>query len=130
MKAAQPSTGSCGCRLGQYKRSGLQERLLTRFPSAQGVEGDAAGIQVHLTPHQPMRPERVHGKRVSQQLHRAMFGRAPQIDDLPPQRALEVPPPPDGKRPSRWSRFDADPGSLEVGGEIARRASVALGQRS
>jgi hypothetical protein len=97
--AAQPSAASCGYRMWQHKRGGPQERLLTRVPSAQGVEGDEAGIQVYLTPHQPMAPERIHGERVSQQLHRAMCGRAPQIDHGPPQGALTVLPPPCGKRP-------------------------------
>jgi hypothetical protein len=115
--AAQPSAASCGCRMGQHKRGGPQERLLTRFPSAQGVEGDEAGIQVHLTSHQAMGPERIHGERVSQQL-----------DHVPPQGARKVLPPPCGKRPPGWGRFDAGPGSPVVGGEIARRPALEIGE--
>ena len=112
----------------QHKRGGPQERLLTGFPSAQGVEGDAAGFQVYLTPHQPMGPERIPGERVSQQLHRAMFGRAPQIDYVPPQGVLKVLPPPCGKRLPGWGRFDAGPGSPVVGGEIAGRPALEIGE--
>jgi len=125
--AAQPSAASCGCRMWSHTRGGPQERWWTGFPSAQGVDGDEAGLQVYRTPHQPMGPERIHGARVSQPRHRAMCGRAPPIDDGPPPGVLKVLPPPWGKRPPGGGRGDASPGSPVVGGEIAGRPALEIG---
>jgi hypothetical protein len=91
---------------------------LTGLPSAQGVKGNGAGIQVHLTAHQPMGPEGINRKGVAQQLHGAMPGRASQIDHVPTQGTIELPPPPLGKRAPGWGRLDASHGSPVVGGEV------------
>jgi hypothetical protein len=127
MEAAQPAPAPCGCGMWQHTRGGPPERLWPRFPSAQGVEGEAAGSQVHLTAHQPMGPERSPSERGPPQLHRTICGRAPPIDPGPPQWPLQALPPPGGKRPPGWGSFAAGPGALVVGGEIAGRPGLEGG---
>src|SRR5262249_60427855 len=79
----------------------LDQRLLVRSTAPQGVETDAAPLQIHLRPYQAMLPQRVHRKGAPQQLHLPTLVAPPQKEQTPLRMSLQVQPPPKGQGTSR-----------------------------
>jgi hypothetical protein len=99
---------------------------LSGLPSAQGVEGHGASIQVHRTADQAMGPEGIDRQGVAQQRHGARRGRASQIAHVSTEGAVELPSPPRWKRAPGWGRLEARSGSPVVSGEGPGRPGLEV----
>src|SRR5262245_53080076 len=68
----------------------LGEARLVRRTPRKGVEVKPLLLKIDLGTHQPMLPQRLHGKGPAQQLHLALRVAAPDKDQLPLRMGLQV----------------------------------------
>ena len=58
--------------------------------AAEGIAADALRGEIDLTAHQPEAPEGIHREGAAEEMDRAVFGRAPDVDHQAPGRRLEI----------------------------------------
>jgi len=92
----------------------FQEAMMTWVSTSQGVEGDAAGVEIDHGSNEPVKPSGVHQEGVSEEVGYSPGAGATKVDEASAGAALKVEFPPRGKGAARGSRFDAGGGSLAV----------------
>ena len=83
-----------------------EERLMVRLAASQGVEAEAARVEVDLGTDQPVGPRGVDLEAAAQHLHGPLRVGAPQEDQPAARVGLQVQRPALGERPTARGRLD------------------------
>src|SRR5262245_13421104 len=105
----------------QYVLGLLGQRLLVRSTPTQGVEANLLLLEIDLGAHQPMLPQRLHGKGPAQQLHLALCVAAPEKDQPPLGMGLQIQLPATREGAPPRCCLDACGGALPVRCHVAGR---------
>src|SRR5712691_555704 len=106
-----------------------QERLVMRLASAQRMEADRLGAEVHLAPDQAVGPEGIRLEGAPEQTHGARLRGAPDEDHHPLGPPLQIRLPGSRKQTPRGRGRDAGGGALTVGADVAPGALLGVGER-
>src|SRR2546422_864016 len=98
------------------------------FSASKSVESHRVGGQINFDSNQAMEPGFIHQGGMTQQADLTRLGGAPQINQAPLRRLLQIQGPALGKRAARRGRLHALRPALPTRRHKARRAFLQLGQ--